>query len=547
MSVFYPSWFDKWNPFQKKEFTVEPTGSSSVVYQPGKLFYEGAYFPPQHDIERLSKYARGHSIFDGKTYEVFDRASDILKDTPYAKQLEKLYIAVNIMDVLLTKPADMLVGEPPVYESGQDDDTTEQEALDRIVEDNDLNQLIHEIVIGAGIRGDSFIKTYYSYRQDFSEVPGGVPAGVKPEPIIEPVNPMYVYPEVSHHNAKKFKAINIAIVEWAYDPKDGEVPYLNIERHVPGYIMYEKYRLHPRGVDNSFGAPILQFIIGEQVPTGRDNDMVATGVPRLLVHHVPYKTIDNDWKGISGIEKIESVLAAIQDTLVQLDYILHKHSDPTAYGPDLEGSGDQVQLGGKYIPVRKDEVVPGYMAFLSTQQLDGIFKELDLLISLVFQMSETPQWLFGTIVAGSGGKGGDGTSHTDGAAIKARFMPILTKVKRIRTHVDKAVRDALWTAMELENYANQGVDGFTPYDPVYPQICWNDGVPKDDKAEAETMQIRLGGKPSIDQQTAIKRLDGVDDVEAKKIIDRISEDEKQANGFVDSSIFSSNDGGGGGN
>jgi hypothetical protein len=41
-------------------------------------------------------------------------------------------------------------------------------------------------------------------------------------------------------------------------------------------------------------------------------------------------------------------------------------------------------------------------------------------------------------------------------------------------------------------------------------------------------------------------LDGVDDIEAKKIIDRISEDEKQANGFVDSSIFSSNDGGGGG-
>jgi hypothetical protein len=100
--------------------------------------------------------------------------------------------------------------------------------------------------------------------------------------------------------------------------------------------------------------------------------------------------------------------------------------------------------------------------------------------------------------------------------------------------------------MELENYANQGVDGFTQYKPVYPQICWNDGIPKDDKAEAETMQIRLGGKPSIDQQTAIKRLDGVDDIEAKKIIDRISEDEKQANGFVDSSIFSSNDGGGGG-
>jgi hypothetical protein len=184
------------------------------------------------------------------------------------------------------------------------------------------------------------------------------------------------------------------------------------------------------------------------------------------------------------------------------------------------------------------------MTFLSSQQLDGIFRELDMLLSLVYQMSETPQWLFGTTVAGQE-QGGTGTSHTDGAAIKARFMPILSKVKRIRVHVDRAIRDALWTAMELENFANEGVDGFTPYDPVYPKITWRDGLPRSEKEEAEIAQLRTGGKPTLDVQSAIKRLDNLDDMQAQEIIDRIQDDEKNANGFVDASIFSNNGAGGG--
>jgi hypothetical protein len=541
-----PEVLDALNPFKSglREATIESDGVNYEVFQQGKKFNTEGIFPPAEDVERLSRYYRGRKTFDGNLWEIYDRASDLLKDTPHAKQLKQLYIAVNIMDVLLTKPADMLVGEPPTYESGEPDDSEEQKSLNRIVEDNDLNLQIHESVIGAGYRGDSFFKTFFDYRQDFSGI-GHVPVGVKKEPIIEAVNPSYVFPELSKDNAKKFKAINIAFVEWVYVRGEGEKPFLNVERHLPGYIQYEKFALHPYDVDNSYGAPIQRFIIGEKVATGKNSDIVETGVPRLLVFHSPYKTTDDAWEGISGIQKIESVLAAINDLLVQLDFILHKHSDPTAYGPDLPTDTDgSIRFGGKYIPVNKDEQTPGYMTFLSSQQLDGVFRELDMLLSLVYQMSETPQWLFGTTVAGQE-QGGTGTSHTDGAAIRARFMPILSKVRRIRVHVDRAIRDALWTAMELENYANDGVDGFTKYDPVYPKITWRDGLPRSEKEEAEIAQLRTGGKPTLDVQSAIKRLDNLDDMQAQEIIDRIHEDEKTANGFVDASIFSSNGAGGG--
>lgn len=496
------------------------------------LFQTGAKFPPEDALERLSRYERGRKIFAGKSYEVFDRASEILKDTPASPQLEKLYIAVNLMDVLITKPADMLVGEPPSFETGMPDEAPEQIAMNRIVEENDLAQAIHEATIGAGFRGDSFFKTYFDYRHDFSEL-DEIPAGAKREVIIEPQNPSYVFPELSRGSTKRFKAVNIAYVEWVDAGKE-EIPFLFVERHVPGEIQYSRFKLHAYegAVETRYGAEIVIYSIGEKVATGREQDVIKTGVPRILVHHFPYKTTDETWEGVGGVEKLETVLAAIQDRLVQIDYILWKHSDPTGYGPDLEGlDGDSVRIGGKWIPVGGEDATPGYMTW--NGQLDAAFKELDYLLGLVYQMSETPQWLFGTTIT-AGDKGGTGTSHTDGAAIRARFMPILSKVKRIRVHADKAIRDAIWTAMELDNYGNEDMDDFTPYEAVYPKIRWNDGLPRNEKEEAEIMQIRTGNKPTLDVRSAIKKQDDVDDEKATEVISRIKKDEADAFGTVPS-------------
>lgn len=513
----------------------------------GKLFTTGETYPPECDIPRLARYKRGRIIFDGRHPEIYERASALLQDTPHAAQLQTLFIAVNLMDILLTKPADLLTGEPPTFESGTGAGSREQERLDSIVEENDLVQATHELVIGGGYRGDSYLKTYYGTRADVSETEElGLPAPETTlEPIIEAVPANIVFPEISKGSRKKFKAFNIAWIDWVEETNGRIVrfisgidrsytPYLEVERHVPGYIIYERYKLEDKSVNTEWGAPIATFTIGDAVPTGREVDVVPTGTDRLLVHHIPYKSVDDRWEGISGIEKLESVLAAINDRLVQIDYILWKHSDPTAYGPEVdENDENTVRMGGKYIEVSKDDVVPGYMTWNS--QLDGAFKELDILLGLVYQMSETPQWLFGTTLAAD--KGGTGTSHTDSGAIKARFMPILAKVNRIRAHVDKALRDAIWTAMQLENYANDGVQGFEPYEPVYPRINWRDGLPRDEKEAAEVASIRTGAKPTMSVSDAVKYLDGVDDKLAEEMLRRIDEDEKRVNGTVDGTIF----------
>jgi hypothetical protein len=431
------------------------------------------------------------------------------------------------------KPADLLVGEPPSFESGLPDNSEEQKAVNRYVEENDLVKLIHESAVGNGYRGDAWIKTRYGTRIDYSEITrlGYELPDVQMEPIIEHISAECVFPETSRGNVKSFKAVNIATVEYVVSAND-EKPFLNVERHVPGYIIYERYRLveYEGGVDTRWGYPLQVYKIGDKVATGKDNDIVETGVPYLLVHHIPYKSVDDDWEGEGGLEKIESMLAAINDRVVQIDYILWKHSDPTAYGPDLDSGSDgtQVRLGGAYIPVTKEDSTPGYMVW--DGQLTAAFKELEVLISLVFQMAETPQWLFGTVLGEN--SGGTGTSHTDSASIKARFMPILSKVNRIRTHYDKAIRDALWVC-QLLDVAHGDFD----FEPVYPKINWKDGIPRNEFEEAQIMQIRTVNKPTIDVKSAIKRLDDVDDEKSREILDRMSEDEKRLNETVDASIF----------
>ncbi|MGA4501506.1 phage portal protein [Bacillus bombysepticus] len=508
--------------------------TNEYEYKPNDTLFEvGKVFPPTEDLERLARYEKGRRLYEGKFKDLPQRAQLLLKDTPHAGRLKSLYLAVNLLDIIVHKPADLMFNEDPTFESGKDAKSIEQIRLTSIVEENDFNALGQEIVVGAGIRGDSFIKTYFSYRQDFSELPF-VPEGVEMEAIIESQDPSTVFPELARGSKKKFKAINIAQVEWVIHPDGKEEPYLNVERHIAGYIQYRRFRLSAATrISNDYGIAQTQYDILGEVATEAPYPLVETGVPALLVKHVPHKSTDAHWEGISTTEKIESLVYAINDRLTQIDYILMKHSDPTAYGADLQNV--ELSWGGRYIPVRRDEVAPAYMTW--DGKLSDAMKELETLINLVFQVSETPQWLFGTTI---GNAGGTGTSHTDGAAIKARFMPILSKVKRIRTHLDRALRDSLYNAQILENFANEANPNFKKYTPVYPKIRWRDGIPANEKELAEVMQIRTGGRPTIDVRTAIKVQDSLDDAQAEEIMQRIEEDSEQDR-LATPSIFNESD------
>lgn len=518
-------------PTKKKPSELEQSGSVTYVNSQIKI---GGQFPPIESIERIAKYRRMRDLYFSEKGEVHERAISLLKDTPHAEKLRALYIACNIADPIITKPADLLVGEPPIFDSGNADDSDEQVAINSYVEENDLVKLIHESVLANGYRGDSWLRIKYGYRQDYSallELGFELPETAQMEPIIEHVNADCVFPELKKGSLKDFKAVNVAAVEWEYSDEGKPEPYLNVERHIPGYVMHERYKLTQPTIstDNNYGYPIDIFKIEKQVPTGREKNVVETKVPFILLRHVPYKSTDDRWYGKGTLEALESILVAINDRLVSIDYILQKHSDPIMYGPELTGGKTVHVGGGVYIPVGSEENPPGYLTW--DGKLDGAFRELETLIGMAFQIAETPQWLFGTVLGGQNA-GGTGTSHTDGAAIKARFMPILSKVSRIKTHYDRAIRDSLYICQLLDI-----AHGEKKFEAVYPMITWRDGLPKNEKELAEIAAIRTGNKPTLDVLTAIKRLDNLDDMQAEEIVSRIDADTEKEVGTVDASIF----------
>ncbi len=491
------------------------------------LIEVGKTFPPEDHIERIAKYHRMKAYFDGKHSSIYDRMKALLYDSPQLPQLDMLYIAVNLPYILSLKPADLLVGDRPSYDSGMPDDSVEQKALNQYVEENDLNTLIYESATGGAYRGDSFLKVRFGKREDASELEKyKLKSTARSEAIIEHAAADMVFPEVVEGNVKKFKAMNVCQIIWVDEGKK-EIPYLHVEKHLPGYIINERYKMDeiPEvGISTQYGYPVTLYRIVSKVTTEDENedgiDVTPTGAKHPLVFHVPYSSVDDHWQGKGFVETVEHALQALEDRLTQLDYVLLKHTDPLMYGPDLSGLDGTVQMGGKYIPLGKEDVKPGAITWDS--QMEGAFKEIGFLVSYIFQMSETPQWLFGTTISDGGNAGGTGTSHSDGTAIKARFMPILSKVKRIRSGYDKAVRDALWSCFLLD----KKYGSYTGKD-IYPKIHWKDGIPKNEKEEAEIMAIRTGEKPTLDQKTAIKRMDELDDMQADETLKRIGEDEKR--------------------
>jgi len=99
------------------------------------LFGVGEYYPPADHKDRVKRYRDNKKLFLGQHYEVFQRVQSRLSTT----QNEIIYIAVNLPGIICKKSADFLFGEVPSYSAGKEDGSPEQDALDRLTEDNELN------------------------------------------------------------------------------------------------------------------------------------------------------------------------------------------------------------------------------------------------------------------------------------------------------------------------------------------------------------------------------------------------------------------------
>lgn len=470
-------------------------------------FRVGKTFPVASHRERIDTYKRNKELFKGNHFEVFNKFNGS------ASQKELLYISVNLAGIICKKSADFLFGENAQYSAANGENSKEQVALDRLVEENDLGILTYEMALSNAYRGDSFVKIRYG--QEFG---GELPKEVdKPRTIIETVNPEYVYPETSLYNGNKIVAYHIAVpVKVEIDEKD--MWQLFVESHYAGRIEYRVFNLVEKEAVYSYGKKeVVEWKIESEVVSERA--VTYTGVPYPLIVHIPNYATDDNWQGIDDISEQISVLEEINNRLTQIAEILNKHADPSMIVPSGILSEDEngqamfnVQRDKVFEVLGKDDVKPEYLTWEG--QLSHAFTELELLVDLFLTTSEVP----GVAI----GKGDSGTSGSSGLAIKWRMNSLLAKINRKRQYFDKGLKMALYLAQELEKAV-----GEADYTPVVPKIKFNDGLPQDETEQATIMSIRTGGAKTISQKTAIMRLENLTDEQAELEIERIREEEKQ--------------------
>lgn len=439
----------------------------------------GEKWPP--DQERLLRYADNRRLFEGKHDQVFKDWVRLLR----ADQSATLEMILNWHRRLSTLWADLLLGEPPKITAGEWG-SKEQKKLDEILENNNFINTAYEVALDISRYGDGILK-----------------ARLDGDAIIEAIPPSLWFPVVNPSNIKDIQA---HVIAWTFEKKspsvfnrDKTTTYLRVEIHHQGLIENKLF--------------ILQNgIIAEQVPLGtlfpELPEQQETGLDDFLVVPVQSLSTSDRVFGIDDYSDLDTIIQELEIRLAQISRILDKHADPNMYGPDSALVKDEngqwiMKGGGNFYPVAEGEKPPGYVTWEG--HLGAAFKEIELLIEQLYTLSETSAAAFGQLKSGLA---------ESGTALRRLMMAPLAKVNRVRLRFDPAIKKVLWLASKLEASVGTGIE----LENI--NIQWQDGLPDDDKEQAEIFEtyIRSG---VMSKERAIQRLFDLDSESLRLELEKI--------------------------
>lgn len=450
----------------------------------------GREWPPASERARLDQYRDNALLFTGDHPEVFNDWYRLLRKD----QRAVLEIVVNLTKRVSTLWADLLVGEPPRF-SATDEDSAEQDAIDRLVTDNELATTMYELSLDISRFGDGLLL-------------------VRLEPgrsaIIEAISPQVWFPVVSPINVRDITA---HVLGWTYDVGAGREKrtYLRVQIHTAGRIEHRLFEIEQ--------GRIRQQLDGVAHEAGWQ-DSEPTGVERPLVIQAPGLRTSDQLFGMDDYGDIISIVQEMSARIAQISRILDKHADPSMFGSSENTTVDPKTgettvsaAGGTYYVVGDGEQPPGYVTW--DGQLTAAFTELERLLELFYITSETTPAAFGQLKAGIA---------ESGSALKRLLLAPLAKVNRIRLRMDPRIRQAIQLAADLER--SNGRD--TP-EIVALTIGWNDGLPEDIREAVQLETWRVGSGIGS-RYKAIQRLDGGDTESIGEELDRIADDQAGAAG-----------------
>lgn len=438
---------------------------------------EGEPFPPASEADRIETYEKNRALYEDDHATVYEQdLKRIERVIGNFDQVISYPVVLNFQKLISVKTADLLLGEEP----------------DITAEDDAKKSTIKEIM-----KNSNLIPTAYSAAIDVSRYGDGLFLidRRKDKGIIDLAQPRFWYPVINPDNMRE---ITHHVLAW---PSGNEL----------------KVQIHEVG---RFEKRVYQYENGSIGKMKSSGIFVNTGLDDFAIVQTSNTKASDRYTGADDYTGIDSIVADIMVRIGQIDRILDKHASPSVSGPISalerdDKSGEWRFKAGNYFP-RDSKDDPGVEYITWDGQLDANFKQIERLVNMLYTISEMGSAVFGDMASSNG--------HVpSGSALKRLMISPLAKVQRIRMNFDPALKKAIALCSQM------GGKGITKIQPEDITIKWQDGLPTDDKEQAEIMVQRTGGKATVSQKTAIMILDGKDEAAADKELEQILDDEAYSN------------------
>ena len=442
-----------------------------------KFIKEGEKFPPAAESERIETYEKNRALYKGEHATVY--AEDLKRIERVIGNFDQVIsypIIINYQKLISIKTADLLLGEEPEITA---EDEKKKSTIKAIIKNSKLIQTAYSAAIDISRYGDGLF--LIDKRKD--------------KGVIDLAQPRFWYPVVNPDNTRE---ITHHVLAW---PSGDE---LKVQIHEIGKFEKRVY-IYENGS------------IGRVKSAG---EFVTTGLDDFAIVQISNTQTSDSCTGTDDYNDVDSIIADIMVRIGQIDRILDKHASPSVSGPvsalerDIK-SGEWRFKAGNYFPRDKaDDPIAEYITW--DGQLSANFQQVERLINLLYTISEMGSAIFGDMAGSSG-------QIPSGSALKRLMISPLAKVQRIRMNFDPALKKAIALCSQM------GGKNIIRIEDEDVTIKWQDGLPTDDKEQAEIMAGRTGGKATISQKTAIMILDGKDEASAEEELEAILDDEAAAN------------------
>lgn len=446
----------------------------------------GQPFPPTCARHRLQNYRENKQLFEDKHalvyQEQFKRIERIIGNF---QEVVSYANVLNYQKLLSIKTADLVFGEAPTVTVSDD---IVQKEINNILLDTDFWHYMYISCVDLSRYGDTIIMH-------------------SADGVLNVVPPAAWFPVVDTYDIRRFK-YHVFCTLYIVDAEKRQYG-LHTQIHCPdepGKCDEQDYLLEGQPGSFKIGKPLKE---AKRVS-------VETQLNTCPVYRISNMLTSDRLFGLDDYRSVDSIVSELMVRVSQISKVLDKHAAPSMSGPSSALTQDQLtgewrlKLGDYFCVDDANAPKPEYIVWNAS--FEANFKQIELLINQLYTISEMGSAVFGDLSNKTG-------EVPSGSALRRLMMSPLAKARRIANRYDPVIKKLLSALLEIKGIKFNAADI---------TVTWNDGLPSDPAEDAEIANLRTGGKATLSQLTAIKRLDKMSDSDADAELELILGDDIEA-------------------